>query len=300
MGFEQIRRRLHSGRPLVMDGDSRAAFEARGVLLDSPGALGRLLRQHPETVLEHYRVEVHSRVDILSALTADTTPRSLVEVGMQHRAALLTGLAVELAQQAAAEADKAVGIAGVLGSEMVNPTTSDRLFEELREHAARLAAAGCELLIVRGQGSRIGLMAAVVAARATELPTLAVVESDEHGELCFGGSVGDLIEGLSDAGACAVLFEVPSARQAVGLLDRARSYTATRSAVPGVLLSGSRNSVRGYADPESDPRYWVDGALELSQAGARLLGGGAGTTESHTQALAIALGELHPSTLSPS
>ncbi len=59
---------------MVVDSDTAASFRARGVELDSPGALGSLLRERPLEVLDHYRAEVRSRVDVLAALTGDTTP----------------------------------------------------------------------------------------------------------------------------------------------------------------------------------------------------------------------------------
>ena len=144
MTFERIRHRLQNGRPLVVDSDTGASFRARGVELDSPGSLGLMLRERPSEVLAHYRTEIRSRVDVLSALTADTTPRALAEVGMEHRSAQLTRRAVELALEAAAESEKPVAVAGVLGSDMVSPVAADRIHDEFAEHAARLAAAGCE------------------------------------------------------------------------------------------------------------------------------------------------------------
>jgi len=93
MGFELLKSRLSAGRPLVVDADTGASFRVRGVLLNSPGALGQLLRERPADVEAHYRAEIESRVDVLSALTADTTPRALSEVGMEHRSAQLTGRA---------------------------------------------------------------------------------------------------------------------------------------------------------------------------------------------------------------
>ena len=106
--FDHIQHRMHEGRPLVLDSDTGAAFQSRGVQLGVPGALGQLLRQGPNRVMAHYQAEVRSRVDVLSALTADTTPRALSEVGMEHRSAVLTGLAVELAFEAAEEGTKPV------------------------------------------------------------------------------------------------------------------------------------------------------------------------------------------------
>ena len=295
MTFERIRHRLQTGRPLVVDSDTAASFRARGVELDSPGALGLMLRERPNDVLDHYRTEIRSRVDVLSALTADTTPRALAEVGMEHRAAQLTRRAVEFALEAASESPKPVAVAGVLGSDMVSPVAADRLHEEFTEHAARLAAAGCELLLARGQGSRLGLMAAVVAAARTELPTWAVLEYASGEELTSNGNAIDLVEALAEAGASVVLFEVANVDLGLAYLGRFRAAFELHNVVPGVLLAGSETSVRGFHDETSDPERWVERAVDLSLGGARAIGGGAGTTEAHTQALAEAMGSLHPS-----
>jgi methionine synthase I (cobalamin-dependent) len=295
MTFERIRHRLHSGRPLCVDSDTAASFRARGVELDSPGALGVLLRERSAQVLDHYRAEASCKVDVLSALTADTTPRALAEVGMEHRAAQLTRRAVELALDAAAESDKPIAVAGVLGSDMVSPVAPDRLREELNEHAERLAAAGCELVLARGQGSRLGLMAAVVAAARTDLPTWAVLEYTSRDELTSNGNAVDLVAALADAGASVVLFEVASVDLGLAYLERFRDGFAQHGLAPGVLLAASEASVRGFHDESSQPERWVERALDLSVGGARAIGGGAGTTEAHTRCLAQALGALHPS-----
>ncbi|HEX7454295.1 MAG TPA: homocysteine S-methyltransferase family protein [Polyangiaceae bacterium] len=295
MTFDRIRHRLQSGRPLVVDSDTAASFRARGVELDSPGALGRMLRERSAEVLDHYRAEVHCKVDVLSALTSDTTPRALAEVGMEHRAAQLTRRAVELALEAAAESEKPIAVAGVLGSDMVSPVAADRLHGELTEHAARLAAAGCEILLARGQGSRLGLMAAVVAASRTELPTWAVLEYTSSDELTSGGNAVDLVEALAEAGASVVLFEVAKVDLGLAYLERFRSAFELHGIAPGVLLAGSETSVRGFNDETSEPERWVERAVDLSMGGARAIGGGAGTTEAHTRRLAEALGSLHPS-----
>lgn len=295
MSYEKLRHRLVQGRPLVVGADVGASFRVLGVSLDAPGSLGLLLRRQPEDVLGHHRAEAACRVDILCALTADTTPRALAEVGMQHRAAMLTGLAVELALDASSESAKPVAVAGLLGSDMVSPVAADRLHEELVEHARRLAAAGCELVIARGQGSHLGLMAAVVAAASTDLPTWAVIECRAAGDANGLGPISPLIEGLATAGASAVIFEVPSIDLGIELLDRAAASTAAEGLFAGVLLAASAESVRGFPDVGSLPLTWAERALDLDLHGARIIGGGAGTTEAHTAALARALGIVHPS-----
>ena len=292
MSFDHVKQRLLAGRPLVVAADSNSSLRARGVVLDVPGALGQLLRERPGEVSEHYRVEVGCRADVLAALTGDTTPRALAEVGMEHRSAQLTSRAVELALEAAEESPKPVAVAGVLGSDMVSPVAAARLHEELTEHSARLAAAGCELLIARGQGSRLNLMAAVVAAARTELPTWAVVERTGDAST---GSDHELFQSLQSAGASVILFEVASVKLGLEELARTRDALADAELVAGILLAASEMALPGFPDAESSPETWADHALDLDLGGARVIGGGAGTTESHLRALAQALGSLHPS-----
>ena len=295
MNYERIEHRLVQGRPLVVGADVGASFRAKGISLGAPGELSLLLRRTPEDVLNHYRTEVACRVDVLCALTADTAPRALAEVGMQHRSAMLTGVAVELALSAAAESQKPVVVAGLLGSDMVAPLAADRLHEELVEHAERLAAAGCELIIARGQGSHLGLMAAVVAAAGTDLPTWAVIECRSSAELKALGPVAPLIEGLQGAGATVVIFEVPEVDLGIEMLERSQASVSSEGLFPGVLLAASAESVRGFPDDECAPAHWAERALDLDVHGARIIVGGAGTTEAHSAALAHALGFVHPS-----
>ncbi len=142
--------RLDTGRPLLVSGDALASVRARGVELHGPTALGRLLREHPSAVREHYHQEISAGVDVLCCLTADTIPRALQQIGMPFRSAALTGDAVELALDVAELTPRPLIVAGVLGNTAVPPVAEDRVGEELGTHAARLAAAGCELILARG------------------------------------------------------------------------------------------------------------------------------------------------------
>ncbi len=121
----------------------------------------------------------------------------------------------------------------------MSPVAADRVHEEFTEHAERLAAAGCELILARGQGSRLGLMAAVVAASRTELPTWAVLEYGAHDELTSTGNASALVEALANAGARVVLFEVPQ--------------VAPRPGLPGAIPRGIRASRRHFLGYSSRP-----------------------------------------------
>lgn len=287
MAYAEIRHRLTVGRPLVVDADVGAALRAKGHLVDAPGALGAILHREPQIVSDHHLAELANKVDVLSALTADTAPRSLAEAGMEHRSARLTGLALELVAQVIEDSQRPVAIAGVLGSDQVTATHKGRFEDETMEHAARIAVAGAELVIVRGMGSRLDLVFGVAAAANQELPSWAVIESHLSSE----AALPDLLSSLVDAGAEAVLFEVASVDEGLRRLEAARGLDG--AAVTGALLSAAPDALRGFPSPLFSS--WVDRVVELTDAGARIVGGGAGTTEDHTRALATRLGILHPS-----
>jgi 5-methyltetrahydrofolate--homocysteine methyltransferase len=136
-------------------------------------------------------------------------------------------------------------------------------------------------------------MAAVVAAARTDLLTWAVLE--RHGDEPPRGDDRDLFNALKEAGASTILFEVPSVAHGLRELGRTKELLEELELVPGVLLAASETAIPGFPDVGGSPDAWADHAMDLDLAGARVIGGGAGTTEEHLRALAQALGALHPS-----
>ena len=286
---------LATGRPLLVSADPEASFRARGIALKAPASVGRLLREQPTEAVEHYHQEIIAGVDVLCALTAETIPRALGQIGMPFRAAALTGAAVELALEAVEGAPRPIVVAGVLGSSQVTPTAVDRMTEDLAMHATRLAAAGCELLLARGYGlpcaelglSRMARRAAVVSAAATQLPTWAVIEIGLSGTTNDGEMIEDAARAAIDAGAQLVLIEVPDLACSPALLERARRAlpSADLGVAPGAVDLGSVATPEALAEIDA----WAQGARRLIEAGARVVGGGPGTTVRHLAALSSLL-----------
>jgi hypothetical protein len=287
--FVALAPRLASGRPLLLGADIGASLRGRGVALQGPGALGRLLRERPGEVERYYHAEIEAGADVLPALTSETTPRVLAQVGMAFRSAALTSSMVDRALQAAEEAGRPVVVAGVLGGESVAPLDVPTLVEEHGSHAARLAAAGAGLILARGIASRTELMAAVVAAANTGLPTWAIVEADTSDVVLGGDDPGQIADLLEAAGASAVLFETPTARVGVDLLARRPDWP-----LPVGLLVDACGG-----DPADQHQRWLDGWGTSLPERSRILDGGHGCTEAHTSALARWLGQSptrqHPS-----
>jgi 5-methyltetrahydrofolate--homocysteine methyltransferase len=291
--------RLATGRPLLVSADPEASFRARGVGLKGPASVGRLLREQPTEAAEHYHQEIIAGVDVLCALTAETLPRALGQIGMPFRAAALTGSAVELALEAVDGAPRPIVVAGVLGSSQVSPTAPDRMTEDLAMHATRLAAAGCELLLARGYAqpsaepglSRLARRAAVVSAAATQLPTWAVIEISESGSTGDGETIEDAAHAAAEAGAQVVLMEVPNLACAPALLERARRAVPGLAigVAPGVGVVSTTETGLSLHDAATEASAWAQGAKQLIDAGARIIGGGPGTTARHLSALSALL-----------
>jgi 5-methyltetrahydrofolate--homocysteine methyltransferase len=282
--------RLDTGRPLLVSGDPFAGLVARHITLHPPAAIGRLLRENPAAAREHYHQDIAAGVDVLACLTADTIPRALQQIGMAFRSAALTGTAVDLALDAAELAPRPLIVAGVLGNGAVSPSAEDRIGEELGTHAARLAAAGCELILARGFGLppnspphhddpalvRIARRAAVVSAAVTQLPTWAVIPVD-HGGFTVDGEAADVCARHAfDEGAQVVLYEIPLVDVGLAWLDRLVAAFGTRV---------------GFAPAARDlePDDWARDAKRLLDAGVRVLGGGIGTSQRHLAALSALL-----------
>lgn len=278
--------RLETGRPLLIGGDPVASLRARGVALSQPAPLGRLLRENPAAAREHYHQDISAGVDVLCCLTADTIPRALQQIGMAFRAAALTGCAVDLALDAADLTPRPLIVAGVLGNGDVPPAAEDRIGEELGTHAARLATAGCELIVARGFGLpsdapphhddpalvRIARRAAVVSAAMTQLPVWAVIPVDLGG-FTIDGEAADVCAGHAfDEGARVVVFEIPVVEVGLAWLDR-------------LLGLGTAHLGFSLAAGGLEPDEWARAAKSLLDAGVQVIGGGPRTTQRHLAAL---------------
>jgi methionine synthase I (cobalamin-dependent) len=280
--------RLDTGRPLLVSGDPAASLRDRGVELHGPAALGRLLREHPAMVREHYNEEIIAGVDVLCCLTGDTIPRALQQIGMPFRAAALTGDAVELALEAADLTPRPLIVAGVLGNTEVPSLAEDRIDEELGDHASRLAAAGCELLLARGFGQDEGRQApsrraALASAARTQLPTWAVVAVDCSGFTVDGVPADEVALRAFEQGAQVALFEIPSAVVGLGWVDRL--LTACSAGHRSTHAPSSHHLGFALAAGTLDPDAWAHEVRRLLEAGVRVVGGGQGTTQRHIAAL---------------
>ncbi len=289
--------RLDAGLPLVIGSDAASGLAARGVNLEGVAPLGRLLREHPSVVTDYYGHEITAGVDVLMALTDETMPRALAQIGMAFRSAALTGTAIELAVDAVARAKRPLAVGGLLGSRWIAPVHADRITEEYAMHATRLSTSGCEIILARGvspdvfhhgaQLARTSRLSAIASACATQLPTWAVLETADGERVVDGDSVDDAVRGAVDSGVHAVLFDVPTEEAAQAAM-RVASRLGARM---GITLAASPDARHGVPITNVSVDGWVAACKRLVDAGASIIGGGAGTTLMHLSGLSLAYGK---------
>ena len=275
--------RLAAG-PLLLDSAMGSELERRGVDVRLPFWSARALVESPGTVLAIHRENVAAGADVLTANTFRTQRRT---VG--GRAAALTREAVALARRAAAEAGRDVFVAGSIAplADCYRPDLVPDgavLEREHREHAASLAAAGVDFLLVETINSARELLAAAAAGAATGLPVVASVVTDGRGALLSG----DPLEGAARAvaalrpAAFGVNCVVPAG------VTREVARLAALDAGPRIVAFGNVLS-----DGEN-PDAYAGIAAEWLAAGAALVGGCCGTTPGHTRALRALLDSRRP------
>lgn len=290
--------RLDAGLPLVIGGDAASGLLAHGANLDGVAPLGRLVREHPEVVTDYYGHEINAGADVLLALTDETMPRALGQIGMAFRSAALTGTAIELAVDAVAGAKRPVAVAGLLGARWIAPVSTERLTEEYATHATRLSTSGCEVILARGISAEAFphgaahahtlRVAAIASACATQLPTWAVLETKDGERLADGDALEDAVRGAVEAGVHAVLFDAlneAAAQMALGV-------GLKLGARVGVLLGAAPDARHGSPSKIVSTTGWVAACKRLVDGGATIIGGGAGTTLVHIAGLSQVFGSF--------
>ncbi len=277
--LDRLLPRLREGTPLLVAADPLASLRARGLRLDGGPDIGALLRSNEAAIEAMYRAEADGGADVLVSATADTTTRALLCIGMGFRAAALTSRAVDLAFDVVGESSRPRLVAGVLGSTVPPADEDERVAEELTLHAARLSTAGCQVILAR-TGAPVEdpvrrawvWSAAVASGAATGRSTWAVVPVESPTQVAAWAEIA------AHEGARAVIFE---AADVASLVQALTEVTRGGCRLPlGAFLAGAT------VDPDS---HDVAAVSKLLDAGARIVGGGAGSTARATEALARAL-----------
>jgi len=276
-----LRARLRSGPPVLLDSAMGSELERRGVTLDLPSWSARAIVDAPEVVSAIHRENVAAGADVLTANTFRTTRTALERSGWADFAGDWTGEAVRMARAAAARAARPVIVAGSVAPlfDCYRPDLVPGDVSALESEHARLVrdvvVSGVDCLFLETFGTRREAMAAARVARASGLPFVGSLVSDGDGKLLSGEDLSDTAGLLWDEGAEAVAVNCVSIRK-IGA-DIARLAGAADGRPFGAYAN--------ILEEEEDPEGYAARAAEWLALGARLVGGCCGTTPAHTAAL---------------
>jgi S-methylmethionine-dependent homocysteine/selenocysteine methylase len=288
MGASLYRRsfadRLAAERPILLDGAMGTELERRGARCTLPLWSAHALIEAPDLVARIHRDYLEAGAEVLTADTFRTQARTLAHAGLGARAAELTARAVSLARDALGP--KAGWIAGSM------PTLEDcwrpdltpddaSLDREHAAHAANLATAGVDLVLVETMNTRREAIAATHAARATGLPVWVSFACDDRARLLSGESLADTLRDVARFEPALVgvnCLPPPHVAPALDVLRALGRPFAVYANLGAPDDAAGRTHDATPAEFAAHAQRWID-------AGARAVGGCCGTTPAHVRAI---------------
>ena len=157
----------------------------------------------------------------------------------------------------------------------------DDIYEGYREQIRALAKAGADFLLLESLHALSDLRAALLAARTTSLPVIALISADTDGHTMTGGNFLPMLITLQAMGA-----------DAIGL-----SCSATPKLAEQFFLAQQHTAVPFAVRLEVDsltPKELATAALPFLNAGVRIVGAGIGGGPEHLMALADTVKKFGP------
>jgi S-methylmethionine-dependent homocysteine/selenocysteine methylase len=276
-----LQRLLSTGRPLLLDGALGTELEARGVACALPLWSANALVSGIESLRLLHREYCAAGVDLLTTDTFRTTGRAFRGAGLPDRSAELTALAVRLAQEAARDVGgRTVLVGGSIGplEDCYRPDLVPRdgeLRAEHAEHAARLAEAGVDVLMLETIGTIREGVIALEEALATGLETT-ISFLCRGGRLYGGEGIAEAVTAVSRLGPSALLVNCLPPAEVEPLLGRISRLSDLPLGAyanvgrPGEELAGGLVRAIGAEAYATTAAGWI-------RAGARIIGGCCGT-----------------------
>ena len=282
---------LAEGGPILADGAMGTMLFSAGLQFGDPPEAWNL--SHPDVVRRIHRSYLDAGSRILMTNTFGGNRLRLSLHNLDRRVAELNQTAAILLR---GEADAAGGralVAGDIGpsGSIMAPTGTLEYSEAVdvfAEQAAALVAGGVDLIWIETMSDLLEMRAAIEGVRtvAPALPLITTMTFDTRGHTMMGVSPEQAIAALTAWGADAVGGNCGNGPDE--LLEVIRRMEATRPALPLVAKSnaGMPELVDLRAVYRTDPATMAACAVEMRDAGARIIGGCCGTTPDHLAAMA--------------
>ncbi len=285
--MERFLEALQTGRTLIADGATGTNLQARGLPRGLPSEIW--LFEAPEAIIRLHADFIAAGAHILLTNSFGGCPLRLEATALKGRVKEVNQRAVELARQAAGEAD--VWVAGSLGPcgallKPYGPLEEDAVLASYAAQAQALTEAGADLLVVETQFDLKEAELAVRAVRSvSQLPLVCSFSFDRGRRTMMGVSPSQMAEFFSNKGVdmlginCGRSLEdnlaaLKELRQATDL----PIWFKPNAGMPGVDEHGNTFYPLTPQEMGAQVPLWLE-------AGAQVVGGCCGTSPAHLQSI---------------
>lgn len=290
----RFRALLDEGGPILADGAMGTMLFANGLQFGDPPELWNLA--HPDVVRRIHRGYLEAGSRIVMTNTFGGNRLRLGMHGNQERVDELNRTAAILLRAEVTAAGGTALVAGDIGpsGEIIAPLGTldyEEAVEVFAEQAASLVAGGVDLIWVETMSDLNEIKAAIQGVRrvAPGIALVATMTFDTRGHTMMGVSPEDAVAHLVAWGADAIGGNCGN-----GPDELIPVVVKMQSADPGVVLVAKSNAgmpelVDMQAVYRASPAVMAGTALEMRDAGARIIGGCCGSTPDHLRAMSAAL-----------
>ena len=278
--------------PLLLDGACGTELERCGCAGPPPLWSSQALLDAPEQVRTIHAGYVEAGSDILIANTFRTNPRSLQRAGVLEQGQQLNQLAVQLARDAAAAADRTIIVAASVApvEDCYRPDLvpeEAELKRELTQMMEWQLVAQPDLVWIEtaNNQSEVRLAAAAAAERGLRFAVSFVLQED--GRLLDGSPLDEAVQAVSSFHPLAMGVNCVPPSGVAELLKKLRALTELRLSAYAHI--GNAVPIPGWSYSESNvlAQQYVEHTRQWRAAGADLIGGCCGTTAAHIRAIAV-------------
>jgi 5-methyltetrahydrofolate--homocysteine methyltransferase len=291
---QKFRDLLAEDGPIMADGAMGTMLFAHGLQFGDPPEVWNLT--HPDVIRRIQRGYLEAGSRIILTNTFGGNRLRLALHGLSERVDELNRTAAILARAEVNSAGGTALVAGDIGpsGEIVQPLGTldyEIAVDVFREQAASLIAGGVDLIWIETMSDLNEMKAAIEGVRRVSpgIALMATMTFDTRGHTMMGVSPEQAVEALTAWGADAVGGNCGNGPdELVPVIDRMH-----KSKPDAVLVAKSNAGMPELVDMRAvyraDPRTMAEYALQMREAGARIVGACCGSSPDHLRAMHDAL-----------
>jgi 5-methyltetrahydrofolate--homocysteine methyltransferase len=281
--------RLRAGEVLLADGAAGTLLHSMG--LPSGTAPEVWVLEEPDKIRALYQRYVEAGSDLILSSSFGGTHFRLSSHGLGDRVIEINRRAAELARTVAGNGVWVVGDMGPTG-QLLKPLgklTAGEVAGAFAEQAEGLTQGGADILLIETMSDLGEAQAAIEGIRrATDLPIVCTFSFDSHGRTMMGLKPETMVREISP------LVEIVGANCGKDPAEFVGIVALMRRAAPDAVIWAKPNAglprvIDERVAYDATPEFMGQVALQLREAGARIIGGCCGTTPDHISAMAVAL-----------